>query len=361
MYTVFSRYTTLVIVLFLFSFHSVHAGLTVNPGTSRTVCKGDSVTLGNLSGSTASGGTAPYNYTWSPPAGMNNPSDSNPHVLVSQTTMFYVTVTDAAGGRVIDSIQITISPLYQANAGNDTSICPLTGGGPIGGSSNLASYNYSWTPVGATGLSCYNCAHPTANPSATTTYTLNVTSGGCADSSQVIVTVLPSPTITVTSPVSVKEGYQVTLNASGAVSYTWTPGKPDTNIFNQNSSDPQVSPASTTTYTVVGIGANGCPGFNTVVVDVIPDSNLVIYNTFTPNGDGINDTWFIGNLDLYPNNTLTIFNRYGKQVYYAQPYSGTWDGTTSGEELPDATYYYILQTGKGSTYRGSVTIIRKKQ
>ena len=341
--------------IFLLLFNSAYAGLVVNPGAPQTVCKGDTAILGGTP--TASGGTAPYSYAWSPTAGMNNPSDSNPHVLINKTTMFYVTVIDSKGSRIIDSVLISLNSVYTAGAGNDTSICPLTSGALLGNSNNQASYTYSWTPVGPTGLSCYNCPHPTATPTVTTSYTLTIQNGTCFDSSSVSVTVLATPTITVVSPVSVHEGSTVTLSASGAVKYVWTP---DTAfIGSPNISNPEVDPSATITYSVTGIGADGCPGYAKVVVDVIPDTVLVFYNTFTPNGDGINDTWFIGNLHLYPNNSLTVFNRYGKQVYFAQPYSNLWDGTQLGSNLPDATYYYLLDTGKGTVYKGSVTIIRK--
>ena len=357
------NYIVLAIVLLLFSNYSATAGLVVNPGPNKSVCKGDSVTLGGSP--TASGGTAPYTYQWQPAAGMDHPDSANPRVLITQTTKFYVYVIDNTGTRVVDSVTISLSGVYNATAGADTSICPLTAGATLGGSTDSASFNYSWTPISSP-LSCYNCAHPVATPTVTTTYTVSISQNGCIDSSQVVVTVLPTPTITVTpASTSVKEGYEVTLTASGASKYTWilTPAsKPDTTIFNQNTATPQVSPTANTTYTVIGIGADGCPGYGTAYVEVIPDSDLIIYNTFTPNGDGINDNWFIGNLNLFPNNTLSVYNRWGAEVYYAQPYGNGWYGTTvGGAELPDATYYFILNTGKGKIYKGAVTIIRKNQ
>jgi len=342
--------------MFLLLFNSAHSQLVVNPGSPQTVCKGDSVTLGGTP--TASGGSPPYTYTWTstPAAGINNVNDANPRALINQTTKFIVTVTDSAG-RKIDSVTISVANIYAANAGHDTNICPLTAGATLGGSADSSSYNYIWTPVGS-GLSCYTCPHPSATPTATTTYTLIASStGGCADTTSVTVNVLASPTLTVVSPVTVNQGSSTTLSVSGAVNYFWTP---DTGIiYNPNSANPEVFPTSNTVFLVEGIGANGCPAFDTVLVEVIPDSNLVFYNTFTPNGDGINDTWFVGNLGLYPNNILTIYNRYGKQVFYEQPYLNDWRGTNLGQNLPDATYYYILETGSGKTYRGSVTIIRK--
>jgi gliding motility-associated-like protein len=78
---------------------------------------------------------------------------------------------------------------------------------------------------------------------------------------------------------------------------------------------------------------------------------LVIPNAFTPDGDGINDSFVITGLENYPNNTIIIFNRWGNEVYTASPYENNWTGTSSaqlnigGNELPTGTYYYILDLG----------------
>jgi gliding motility-associated-like protein len=75
---------------------------------------------------------------------------------------------------------------------------------------------------------------------------------------------------------------------------------------------------------------------------------------FSPNGDGINDEFIIPGLnELYPNNSLQIFNRWGAEVLSASPYNNDWDGKAksglnSGEPLPVATYWYILDLGNGS-------------
>jgi len=332
------------------------AGMVVNAGSAKTVCAGDSVTLGG--NPTASGGTAPYTYTWTPVAGMNNPADSNPRVKVIATTWYYVAVTDFTGNRVTDSVKITVDPINQVTAGNSASICPFgLDTAFLGASTNppaSGAIHYTWTPPA--GLSCSTCSQPYALPSATTTYTMVANDGACSDTSYVTVTVLPPPTLTVISPVIIKEGQTAILSVSGGVSYTWSPTG---TLYNQNSANPEAYPSSTTTYIVVGTGANGCINFDSVLVEVIPDSNLVFYNTITPNHDGINDTWFIGNLNLYPNNDVYIYNRYGKQVYYAHGYLNQWDASNLGDEMPDATYYYVVYTGTGKSYNGSITVIRK--
>ncbi len=67
-------------------------------------------------------------------------------------------------------------------------------------------------------------------------------------------------------------------------------------------------------------------------------------NIITPNEDGKNDELFVNCLeDLYPNNNIKIFNRWGDMVYQSEPYRNDWKGTYKGEPLPPGTYFYILQ------------------
>jgi gliding motility-associated-like protein len=86
---------------------------------------------------------------------------------------------------------------------------------------------------------------------------------------------------------------------------------------------------------------------------------LKIPNTFTPNGDGINDTWNIVNIDNYPNCTVNIYNRWGQNVFSSIGYVKSWDGKYNGALLPVSTYYYIIDLkNENKPYSGSITIIR---
>ncbi|MDQ6473090.1 gliding motility-associated C-terminal domain-containing protein [Flavobacterium sp. LHD-80] len=77
---------------------------------------------------------------------------------------------------------------------------------------------------------------------------------------------------------------------------------------------------------------------------------LKIYNEFSPNDDGQNDTFYIDCITQYPDNQLQIFNRWGNLVYYRKGYDNTWDGKADGsaKTLPEGTYFYILDLGNGS-------------
>jgi gliding motility-associated-like protein len=95
------------------------------------------------------------------------------------------------------------------------------------------------------------------------------------------------------------------------------------------------------------------------VLTITPPINLVIPNTFTPNYDGINDTWKIPALASYPDCMVRIFNRYGAIVYNSIGYGTPWDGTVKGQDVPVGVYYYIIDTKiLGIKASGSLTVIR---
>ena len=90
----------------------------------------------------------------------------------------------------------------------------------------------------------------------------------------------------------------------------------------------------------------------------VDPSCLVVYNEFSPNGDGINDYFKIDCLGHYPNNTLQVYNRWGNIVFQTKSYKNNWNGTPNGramvqpeDQLPVGTYYYVLDLGDGSEPR----------
>ena len=123
--------------------------------------------------------------------------------------------------------------------------------------------------------------------------------------------------------------------------------------------DPFASPSETTTYTVTTV-LNGCTYNDQVLVEVV--RRIAPPNTFTPNGDGINDTWRIPGLDQYPAAEVLVYDRWGQRVYRSSGYDEPWDGTNNGARLPTATYYYHIRLnqleGNSPPYTGSITIVR---
>jgi gliding motility-associated-like protein len=87
--------------------------------------------------------------------------------------------------------------------------------------------------------------------------------------------------------------------------------------------------------------------------------SLNIPNTFSPNGDGINDVWLIHDLNKYNYVSITVFNRNGQKVFSENGYSKPFDGTWKGSLLTMGTYYYVIDMkGTCKNLTGSVTIVR---
>jgi gliding motility-associated-like protein len=87
-----------------------------------------------------------------------------------------------------------------------------------------------------------------------------------------------------------------------------------------------------------------------------------IYSGFTPNGDGHNDTWIIDNINIYPDNSVEIYNRWGTEVWNGNGYDNSkvvFTGRDNqGQPLPDATYFYIVKISGAAPYKGWVQITR---
>ncbi|MFQ3213864.1 MAG: gliding motility-associated-like protein, partial [Marivirga sp.] len=105
---------------------------------------------------------------------------------------------------------------------------------------------------------------------------------------------------------------------------------------------------------------------NEVLISIEVDENFEVGKGFSPNGDGINDTWKIAGIDLFLNNTVKVFNRWGNEVFSTKGYdnnSNNWDGTNQGSlssangRVPEGTYFYVIELEAGlSKMTGYLTI-----
>jgi gliding motility-associated-like protein len=96
-----------------------------------------------------------------------------------------------------------------------------------------------------------------------------------------------------------------------------------------------------------------------ILITVECDDDLVIPHGFSPNGDGISDTWVIQGLENYPDNSVKLFNRWGAEIYNAAPYGNEWDGRSTAPmtingQLPAGTYFFILDLGNGTVETGDL-------
>lgn len=183
---------------------------------------------------------------------------------------------------------------------------------------------------------------------------------GCgSDTAEASFMVYPLPVLVMgTKSTAVLEGGETQLKPSfvygNQLSYLWTPP----NYLNKDTTfSPITKPLADIRYTLTVTGEGGCTTSDTIFVKLL--KSLEIPNAFSPNGDGINDTWNIRFLESYPGATVEVYNRYGQIVFRSQGYSKPWDGRVSGSPLPIGTYYYIINPKNNKPQvTGSVTIIR---
>ena len=136
----------------------------------------------------------------------------------------------------------------------------------------VAPFTYQWMP--SDGLDDPTIKDPLANPSATTTYTLQVQDANeLSASTTVTLTVVPLPTVEVSENQSICAGESVQLQASGGVTYSW---EPSTGLDDPSKADPQANPSETTIYTVTVTDDNGCWATATTQVEILPSPDLVV-------------------------------------------------------------------------------------
>jgi gliding motility-associated-like protein len=202
--------------------------------------------------------------------------------------------------------------------------------------------HYKWTP--STGLDHDDVASPVATPGTTTRYTVTVSNDGCTavmPSASITVNVLALPVAGAGTELKLFEGQSATLGGKATGDSIITYWTPSTYLNNASLLNPVTTPLNNITYTLHVQSLAGC-GESTSSVFVRVYKKLGIPNTFTPNNDGVNDLWNINNIDTYPNATVTVFNRYGQQVYFSHGYPKPWNGTSNNKPLPVGTYYYLI-------------------
>lgn len=239
-----TNFFLIAILFFLYAFqNALFAQLTADAGPDQTICTG--VMTATLGGSpTASGGTAPYTYSWTPATDLSSSTVANPIAFPTITTTYTLQVTDAAFSTATDNVTITVTPPPIANAGTDVTICAgssvaLTASGGL---------TYLWSPGGFTTPSI------TVSPATTTTYTVTVTgAGGCTASDDV--TVIVNGFINVSAS-STNESCTL---CDGSATLTATGGTPPyTYIWSTGAMGPTITGLCAGTYSVTVTDATGC-------------------------------------------------------------------------------------------------------
>ncbi len=330
-------------------------------------CSGNSATR-----YTTTSVTGVTSYMWTVPAGW---------VITSgQGTLSIVATPDLTAG----NITVTASNGCGAGSASTLAVTPTTLlpvlAGPITGNTNICSgetgLQYTVTP--GTGASSYNWTLPAGwiVVSGQGTPNIHVKAGPGSGDISVVAENDCGLSASVTLPVTVKpslklngniknEGsvcsglrYSVEPNAD-ASSYEWTlpAGWKITNGAGTHAIEVT---AVSDTGTVRVIARNGGCASQELRIKANAGTALepVVPNAFSPNQDRVNDAWVIKNLENYPDNEVSVINRWGNEVYKQKNYRNNWDG----QNLSPGTYYYVVRVklcnNLEKTYKGFVMIIR---
>ena len=215
------------------------------------------------------------------------------------------------------------------------------------------SGTYSGTGINAAGM---------FNPQVATpgNHTLRFTFSGtnnCTAFAEQNILVLAQPTVNAGPDRTMLKGGFITLDATATgngLQYEWTP---NTGINNSKILVTTISPLVNTTYTLKVVSTDGCKATDDVDVTVL--KAIFVPTAFSPNGDGINDTWHIPFLNSYSGATVQVFNRYGQIVYQSANNSIGWDGQFKGKPQPSGSYVWMLNAGGlRKLMHGTVMIVR---
>ncbi|MFZ6050557.1 DUF7948 domain-containing protein [Halocola ammonii] len=308
-----------------------------------TACAGSDVQL------QANPGTEFY---WTPESPLNNPNAQNPIAVLEDTTTFYVEIFNACGSGVDE---ITVNVLQpNVNIQVPDSMCQ----GEWVQVSASGTENYLWQP--ASYFQDHTSQVTAVSPPETTELTVIGTDEfGCSDSESRTIIVHPEPFVFAGPDVEVNWGDLISLygQAADSVDFEWSP-----TTFMEDPDDltPILLPDESTYYELSVIDQYGCTNRDTVFVKVI----LPIYvpNTFTPDGDGLNDV-FRAYGDNIREFHMQIYDRWGQLVFESFSVDEVWDGSNKNGDhyVQDDLFVWriVYETKNGKEeLTGHVTILR---
>ncbi|MGG9972433.1 gliding motility-associated C-terminal domain-containing protein [Ferruginibacter sp. SUN002] len=238
----------------------------------------DSIICSNVTATVNLKGTGGNTYKWTPANLLDNDNSPTPIATITNTTKFYVTVTNAAGCSGTDSITLTINSLPTVKTNNDTTLCF----GKPAQLKTTGAVNYKWSPDYK--LSNLNIDNPIATPDIPTQYIVTGTAAnGCKANDTVNINVQTKPNIQLTKDSTICKNTSIQLTASGASSYQWTP---TASLINPNTFNPTAQPANNTTYYLTTTDNYNCSYLDSVKISVkqipnfsiSPDKNICSNN-----------------------------------------------------------------------------------
>ncbi|WP_029278678.1 gliding motility-associated C-terminal domain-containing protein [Pedobacter borealis] len=326
--------------------------VTVNPLQTASAENSGPLCIGSTIQLNASEGTS---YKWYGPDGQFLSTERNPAITNATKAMEGTyTVQVTANGCTFPATTTVevLAPIIPITNIQTATIC----GGKSVQLAASGGATYLWRP--SKGLSDPHIANPIASPTETTIYIVQVSDGRCSVEAEITINVNKNVTADAGADQTIVTGQSAILNGKVTgddFTYFWTPSN---YLDDPTKLNPIATPTDDITYTLHTSSNLGCnSSSDEVFIKVYP--KVVIPNTFTPNGDNVNDTWNIPSITSFPNSIVKVTNRYGQLVYQSTGTFKPWDGKMNGKDLPPATYYYSIYLNKDfKTYTGWVMLIR---
>ncbi len=234
-----------------------------------------------------------------------------------------------------------------------------------------ASINGTWTDLDNTGALVNGSFNVLGVDPGAYDFMYVVPTAGCPSDTAYVATTVSEPVTvsdTIITCIAADRTYTITFTLSGGVpstySVTGVPGTLSSTVPYTFTSVPLLESQS---YEIVVTDVNGCaPDTIRGVSGCDYDAPIYVPESFSPNGDGVNDVLVIPGIEGFAGNTVSIFNRWGSEVYKAAGYDNSsvrWDGTSEKVVipggLPTGTYYYVVELGDGSeVYKGFIYLNR---
>ena len=279
----------------------------------------------------------------------------NPKTIDS-TAIYYIKALSSLGCSIIMPVQVTVStaPVLTTNNITVCGAADITTAATVSVNQADAVLSF-WEDKAAT------ISLPLPNNIQTngTYYVKAANTAGCIVTGAIQVKSFPvpyfsiaaAPTAVLPATIDLTILAKTTTNTVSSFSY-WTDSAATT---------PVLKPAAIALsgmYFIKASTVDGCFVLDSVKLTV-NEPPIVPPNIFSPNNDGINDTWEIPLLSFYPHCSVDVYDRSGQIVYHSIGYSKPWDGKINGKTLPIATYYYlIISNNSHAPISGSITIIQ---
>ncbi|AEW00739.1 hypothetical protein A4D02_12335 [Niastella koreensis] len=308
--------------------------------------------------------TGASQFSWSTTPDLSCTQCASPLINPVNNSSYVVTGTSVHGCVKSDTVNVRVRQPFTMQVQPGDTIC--TGEQVKLGASGADQYE--WTA--SAGLDNARSASPKASPNHTTTYTVvGRDNDNCfADTGSVQITVFPIPTVFAGNDTTVNTGTTVQLGATGSkdvTTYTWTPA---TGLSCNNCVSPKADVKGTVTYRLTVTNQGGCAASDDVTItSVCNGNNYFIPNTFSPNGDGMNDVFYVRGKGIDVVHSIRIFNRWGQTVFEKHDFNANdpnagWDGKINGKIADMDVYVYIVELYCDNAnivpYKGNVALIR---